>query len=58
MNGMVLTVEFDCDLDRRAQLLGNPVDVEVWRERVEHDSSFVDAFAREAQQFYFDQSDY
>jgi hypothetical protein len=58
MNGLVLTVEFDSDLERRAQVWGSVADVDAWRGKVEQDSAFVEAFAAEAQQFYFGQSDY
>jgi hypothetical protein len=59
MNGLRLTIEFDCDLDRQAQRWGNAAaDVDVWRHAVEQDSAFAEAFAGEAQRFYFGQGDY
>jgi hypothetical protein len=58
MNGLVLTVEFDCDLDHRAQIWGNPAEVDGWRAKVERDEAFAGAFAGEATQLYFGQSNY
>jgi hypothetical protein len=58
MNGLTLTIEFDCGLERKELCWGRAGDVDAWLDKVERDPAFVDAFAGEEQRFYFGQGDY